>query len=282
MNYKKNIYWLASYPKSGNTWFRIFLSNYLNEKTESVSLNEIGTGSIASSRVMFDDISALPSSELLQTEVDRLRPDIYRELSLELDGFSYNKVHDAYIEVGEEPMFPCDISAGAIYFVRNPLDVAISYANHSSIDIDKSIKLLNNDENGLSISQKKLNSQLRQYLGSWSFHVNSWTKQSKIPVMVMRYEDMLTNTYEVFKKAVEFLKLDFNKEKLINAIENSSFEKLRELEDKEGFKEKPIKAEKFFISGKSGNWKSVLNEEQISKVIDKNKDQMIEFGYLKK
>ena len=282
MNYKKNIYWLASYPKSGNTWFRIFLSNYLNDKSETISLDDISTGSIASSRLMFDDISALPSSELLQSEIDTLRPEIYKEFSQELEGFSYNKVHDAYIMVGEKPMFPEVVSAGIIYFIRNPLDVVISYANHSSIEIDKSIGCITDEKFGLSDSKKKLNSQLRQYMGSWSNHVKSWTEQTNIPVLVIRYEDMLTDTYGEFKRALEFLNLDFNEDKFIKSIENSSFDNLKKTEAKDGFKERPLKTKSFFATGKSGNWKDKLSEEQINKVIEKNKEQMIEFAYLKK
>ena len=279
-NYKKNIYWLASYPKSGNTWFRIFLANYLAKNNEVISLNEINTGSIASSRVMFDDVSALASSDLLQSEINMLRPDIYREFSMGLNVNSYNKVHDTYSLIDDKPMFPEEISAGVIYFVRNPLDVVISYANHSSIEIDKSIAAINNDNHKLAKSKKSLNNQLEQELGSWSYHVKSWTEQNKIPVFVMKYEDMLVDTYNVFKNALAFLKLDFDEKKFTKAIENSSFKVLTELEEKEGFKEKPIKTEKFFKTGKSGNWEKLLNKEQIELIIEKNNEQMLKFNYL--
>lgn len=279
-DYKKNIYWLASYPKSGNTWFRIFLANYLNKNDEIVSLNEISTGTIASSRVMFDDVSALASSDLLQSEINKLRPDIYREFSNGLKENSYNKVHDVYSMIDNKPMFPEEISAGVIYFVRNPLDVVISYANHSSIEIDKSIAAINNDNHRLAKSKKGLNNQLEQELGSWSFHVKSWTQQDNMPIFIMKYEDMLIDTHNVFKNALAFLKLDFDEAKFEKAIENSSFKVLTELETKEGFKEKPIKTEKFFKTGKSGNWKELLSKEQIELIIEKNKEQMLKFNYL--
>ena len=280
MKYKKNIYWLASFPKSGNTWFRIFLANYLNDSDKAISINEIGTGSIASSRVMFDEVSAIGSSELLQDEIDMLRADIYREFSNELKEASYNKVHDSYILVNGKPMFPSEISAGVIYFVRNPLDVVLSYANHSSIDIDKSIKSINNPKHALAKSKKGLNNQLQQQLGSWSQHVKSWTEQKEIPVLVMRYEDMLDDTYNVFKKALEFLNLDFDETKFTKAIENSSFKVLTQLEEKDGFKEKPLKTEKFFNTGKSGNWKEALNKDQIKLIEENNREQMLKFNYL--
>jgi len=280
LEYKKNIYWLASFPKSGNTWFRIFLANYLSNSDKPISINEIGTGTIASSRVLFDDVSALASSELLQEEIDVLRAEIYKEFSNELKQTSYNKVHDSYSLLNGKPMFPTEISAGVIYFVRNPLDVVLSYANHSSIDIDKSIKLINNNKHTLAKSKKGLNNQLQQTLGSWSQHVASWTEQKEIPVLVMRYEDMLDDTYNVFKKALDFINLDFDERKFVKAIENSSFKLLSELEEKEGFKEKPIKTDKFFKTGKSGKWKDVLNKNQIKLIEKNNREQMLKFNYL--
>jgi hypothetical protein len=280
LSYKKNIYWLTSYPKSGNTWFRIFLSNYLSNDDKAKSINDIKTGNIASSRVMFDDVSAIASSDLSQKEIDILRPQVYKEFSTELKEISYNKVHDAYTFTENEAMFPKEISVGVIYFVRNPLDVVVSFANHSTIEIDKSIKAINSEEHCLARSVKTLNNQLRQFLGTWSYHVKSWTEQKDIPILVMRYEDMLEDTYAEFKKAIDFLKLDFNEKKFIKAIENSSFKTLSEIEDKEGFKEKPLKAKKFFNKGKSGVWKSVLSQKQTESIIEKHKEQMIKFSYL--
>ena len=281
MSDNKKIYWLASYPKSGNTWFRIFLANYLNDNDKPISINNISTGSIASSRVVFDNISALTATDLTHDEVDLLRPDIYREMVLEIETVGYHKVHDAYtLNINNEPLFPSDVSKGVIYFVRNPLDVAISYANHSSISIDKSIKALNNDEHKLSKNIKGVSNQIRQKLLSWSEHVNSWTKQTEIPVLVLRYEDMLEDTYTCFKNAVNFLELEFNEVKLKQAIEYSSFNELKKQEQKEGFKEKPMKTKSFFKSGKAGNWKQELTKKQVEKIINNNKAVMKEYNYL--
>ncbi len=281
MSNNKKIYWLASYPKSGNTWFRVFFANYINNSDIPISINEISTGSIASSRVLFDNISALTATDLTQDEVDLLRPDIYRELNSDIDGYAYHKVHDAYtLNTNNEPLFPSDVSKGVVYFIRNPFDVAISYANHSSISIDKSIELLNSNEHKLSKSEKKLSNQIRQKLLTWSNHVNSWTTQTDIPVLVLRYEDMLENTYDVFKQAVEFLNLDFDENKLKKAIKFSSFKELKKQEKEAGFKEKPLKTKSFFKTGKAGTWKTILTNEQIEKIINNNKLVMKKYNYL--
>ncbi|MEJ2083836.1 MAG: sulfotransferase, partial [Acidobacteriota bacterium] len=36
------IVWLASYPKSGNTWLRAFLMNFLDPGKRPVDINQLG------------------------------------------------------------------------------------------------------------------------------------------------------------------------------------------------------------------------------------------------
>ncbi|HJX72016.1 MAG TPA: hypothetical protein VJ346_08695, partial [Bacteroidales bacterium] len=74
MNEQKKIVWLASYPKSGNTWFRIFLTNLLNHTNEPVDINNLYPSTIASSRSLFDEATGLESSDLTLDEIELLRP----------------------------------------------------------------------------------------------------------------------------------------------------------------------------------------------------------------
>ncbi|MEA1877570.1 MAG: sulfotransferase domain-containing protein [Bacteroidota bacterium] len=130
----KNIVWLASYPKSGNTWFRMFLSNYLGDKDEPATLNEIYHSSIVSAAQDFEEELGLNPFEMYGDEVDLYRPELFRIL---LDYHTdekeplFKKVHDAYTlnSKGEE-FFPGEVSKAVLYFIRNPLDVCVSYANH--------------------------------------------------------------------------------------------------------------------------------------------------------
>ncbi len=281
MKYKKNIYWLASYPKSGNTWFRIFLSNFLNYKEAPISINKINTGAIASSRILFDDFAAVSSSELSADEIDALRPGIYRELSLGLNTSSYHKVHDAYsYTINNEPLFPTEISAGVVYFVRNPLDVAVSFSNHLSKDIQYVIEKMNDDNFCLSFNEKRISKQLRQKLFSWSNHYLSWTTQKNIPVLVVRYEDMLNDTFNTFSKILDFLKLSKDKNRIKTAIKYSSFDFLKQQEIEQGFIEKPKNTKHFFNNGKSKTWENILTDEQINEIIKHHKKVMLLNSYL--
>ncbi|MEA4839526.1 MAG: sulfotransferase domain-containing protein [Bacteroidales bacterium] len=277
----KNIVWLASYPKSGNTWFRMFLSNYLKNSSEPLPLEEIESTPIASSAVDFEDIIALNPFELTPDEVDLYRPDLYRVISEEAwknKEISYKKAHDAYTlnDIGQ-PLFPEEVSRSAVYFIRNPLDVCVSYANHSAKEIQKTFAFLLNEEASLAGGK---NGQLRQILGSWKNHVQSWKKQTLIPVHFVRYEDMLQKPVETFGDIVRFLELEYLEERLERAILHSDFKLLQQMEQEKGFNERLQQSKHFFWKGKIGNYRDYLSKDQIDRIVEYNYDTMKEFGYI--
>lgn len=277
-----NIIWLASYPKSGNTWFRIFLSNLLGEKEEAADINKItSTNGIASGRSIFDEICGIEASDLSFEEIDNLRPELYRIISGEAKKTIFLKVHDAYTFLeNKNPIFPPNATKGVIYIIRNPLDMAVSYANHVGLSLQDSIMQMGENTNKFSKSKRKLSSQLRQKLLSWSNHVNSWTKAKGHNVHVMRYEDMKLAPIETFTAAVKFSGLNFNPDEILDAIQKSSFEELQKQEIEKGFKEKSPKSPCFFRKGEIGSWREELDEEQVHQILNNHKEIMIKHGYL--
>jgi hypothetical protein len=281
MTQKKNIIWLASYPKSGNTWFRVFLSNLFNDSQEPADINNLHETPIASARQPFDEVTGLPSSDLTFQEVEQLRPEVYRFQAQELDGIQYRKVHDAYTYLEDgSPLFPIDVSLGAIYFMRNPLDVLISFAHHSAKEPAEMIEVLNDPDKAFGKSPKRLFNQLRQKLSTWSGHVKSWVDQQNIPVHVMRYEDMRRSPKNTFLQAVNFLNLEVGEESVEEALKKSDLSVLKEQEKKNGFKEKMIKADSFFRKGQVGEWKEVLTKDQVDQIVNEHAEVMKRFGYL--
>ena len=276
-----NIVWLVSYPKSGNTWFRMFLANYLKNSEEPLSLQEIQSASISSSAVDFEDTIGFNPFEMTPEEVDLYRPEMYRLLSKEMeenDLSIYKKTHDAYTTNNDgEPLFPAEVSRCAVYFVRNPLDVCVSFANHSAGKIEQKTEFIINEEATLS---GKRNGQLRQILLSWKNHVQSWKNQSRIPILFVRYEDMLQKPLETFGTAVRFLGLEYNEERLQKAIIHSDFKLLQQMEQEKGFGEKMQLCQSFFWKGKIGNYCDFLSQEQIDRITDHNYETMKEFGYI--
>lgn len=278
---KKNIVWLASYPKSGNTWCRVFLSNYLNQNNEITDINNLKIGAIFSSKQIIEDNTDLDISEFSANEIDELRNFAFTKWSENFDDNAFLKTHDAYTLLNSgENMFPIESTKAAIYFIRNPLDVAVSFANHMTCSIDKAVDRLCDKKFCIAASTKKYNQQVRQKLHSWNLHVKSWTEQTDFPVLVIRYEDMLLSPVLEFKKILNFLEIKIDNNKLIKAIKNSSFDNMKLLEKKTGFKEKPTKCKSFFNIGKSGYYKKVLSEEQIKKIIKEQASSMKKYNYL--
>jgi hypothetical protein len=278
---KKNIVWLVSYPKSGNTWFRMFLANYLKDRADPVSLDEIKRTPIASSAVNFEESCGLNPFELSADEVDLYRPDMYRFLSQNVgseEAVLYKKTHDAYtLNTHHNPIFPEEISKGVVYFIRNPLDVCVSYASHRSDKIDETLQLLRNEK--AQVAGKKTG-QLRQLLFSWKNHVKSWQQQNQIPLHIVRYEDMIKEPINTFGSIIKFLDLEYEEGRLKRAINNSDFKLLQQMEQTNGFKEKPQLSKVFFREGKAGSYRKHLSEEQIQQLVEYNYDTMKEFGYI--
>ena len=277
----KNIIWLASYPKSGNTWFRIFLTNLLQKHTSPANINELTGGPIASSRQLFDELTGIDSSDLTFDEIEKLRPLVYRLLSEKNSVKTFYKIHDAYTYIhNEQPIIPVNISYGAIYFIRNPLDVAISFAHHANKKVSEIISLMNDPDYKFCNKNDKLHPQLMQRLLSWSGHIFSWTTQSDFPVLVIRYEDLLSDPFSEFKRAVLFSGLIFSDEEIKRAIKFSDFEEVSRQEEMNGFDERPSKSVKFFRCGRSGQWKQQLTAEEKKRIESGNREAMKRYGYL--
>lgn len=278
---QKGLFWLASYPKSGNTWFRIVLANLLNESAKAIDLNQINTGAIASARGWIDNALGFDSASLDHDELDQLRPAIYAWHSEQSHAVEYHKIHDAYTYVNERrPMMPAEGCLGALYFVRNPLDVAISFANHSSCSIDQAIENMGNEKFAFCKGAFRQHNQLRQWLLSWSLHVQSWTTVQDIKVLVLRYEDMKQNPLPTFTKAIEFLQLGSSQADLVRALDNASIEKLQQQEDESGFSEKPARVARFFRKGIVGDWRNTLTPAQVDKIVRDHGEMMQRYGYL--
>lgn len=279
----KNIVWLASYPKSGNTWLRAFLSNYLSEKNKAVSINQLVGTPIASSRALFEHYVGISSSLMSPAEYDSLRPDVYMELSRDLGEMSFHKVHDAYrLLSNDKALFPSACSKAAVYIIRDPKQVCLSLKRFGDFEtINQVIDNMNDPKYCLGNDQKKTFSQLRQQVFDWSTHVKSWTTQNEIPCLLIRYEDMLTHTESVFKKVLDHIGISVDQAKLLQAIEFSSLKELSYQEKAIGFNERPVSLDNFFNHPDISLSTQGLTARQREQLWHKNKDVMYQYGYEK-
>lgn len=267
MNSKqKQIVWIASYPKSGNTWCRIFLARFL---FEIQNINEISIP-IYSSKTFLEKESDIDISELPDKDLHQLRLEVFTNLANNIDLFPV-KIHDSFQEkYGEMPFLPFNNSKAVIYLVRNPFDVAISFSRHLGINYDKTISIMNNKNYNLSTPTKKYLTQMPQLLNTWSNHIKGWLEQKKIPLLLVKYEKLIKQPYIEFSKILDFLNLPYTDEKLHDAIQFASFENLSRQEKLIGFNEKSTHSEKFFHTGKSYYYKNYLTQTQIKTIYNQH------------
>ena len=273
------IYWLASYPKSGNTWLRALLTNYRRNVDEPADINDLN-GHGGFSQKIFDEMVGISASCLTKKQIGHYRPLVYERIAAESRETIFFKVHDAFTRNADgQPIFSPQATAGAIYIIRNPLDVAVSYAHHQNETADKIIRYMNDDEFVLA-GTDQAEGQLPQKLKSWSENVRSWTDAPEIDVHVVRYEDLLEQPVKAFTEIVDFAKLEVDEDRIKKAVEFSRFEQLQKQEKKDGFGEKQPTAASFFRQGKAGSWRGKLSAAQVARIIGDHREIMRRFGYL--
>jgi aryl sulfotransferase len=275
------IYWLASYPKSGNTWMRILLTNYLRNADEPADINSLDGGPIASARQIFDDNVGVEASDLTQDEIERYRPGVYEMISAQATESLFLKVHDAYTYTPDDvPLLSKTATAGALYLIRNPLDVAVSFAHHSASTVERMVRKMGEADFAFVDNPHRLHNQLRQRLLTWSDHVTSWVDEPGLPVHVVRYEDMQADPLATFTDVVRFCGLDDDSVRIAKAVDFSRFDRAQAQETEEGFGEKMPLAKSFFRKGVAGSWREELSEELAAKVLSEHATVMRRFGYL--
>lgn len=270
------IIWLASYPKSGNTWLRAFLHNLLRNPTEAYDLNKMSDFTLGDSAgYLYQKFLRKPVKEMTPEEISAIRPKVQKMLSEAMPDNIFIKTHNALINYIDRPLIDMAYTAGAIYVVRNPFDMVISHADHYGRSIDESIRITA-VEDSLVMSGED---NVYEIHCSWSRHVESWTAQPHRALHVMRYEDMLARPAETFAGLVQFLRLPAEPERIRRAIELSSFDKLSKLEEEQGFIERSKSQKRFFRRGKSGGWREQLTPAQVEAIVAAHEPQMRRFGY---
>lgn len=264
-------FWLASYPKSGNTWFRVFLANLLHPEKSPIDPNRLPIRNlIASARSPFYEIVGLPPSLLTPDEYDSLRPEVDRIIGQDWSSRPcLRKAHDAYTYLPDgRPLMGKSPDFAAIYILRNPWDVAVSAANHWGITIDRAVDIMCSSDSAMDDRKDRITPQLRQRLLSWSEHAESWLN-AHLNVCLLRYEDMHSKPLQSFRRAARFLGLTVDDAEINAAIDASGFERLKSFEEKEGFREAP-KNRRFFRSGQINSGRNQLSKAALRRLDQQN------------
>jgi hypothetical protein len=271
------ILWLASFPKSGNTWLRAFLANYFADLEAPVSLSVLQSFGFSDAHGWpYEKISGKPHGFLGEAKIARLRSQTQAMFSQSQPDNVLVKTHNALGTLSGQPLITPIFTVGAVYIIRNPWDTVISYSDHFGISIDDAITAF--AQPSLTIDPSANN--VRQYLGGWSGHAASWSNAQWLKLRTIRYEDMTADPETAFGQVIDFLSLPPDRKRLRKAIKFSSFRELSQQESRNGFSEKSKSAEKFFRKGKAGGWRDILTDDQAKRLLSDHRAALEHFGYL--
>lgn len=270
--------WLASYPKSGNTWFRALLTAY-EDSDGGVDINRLD-GRHAARERLFERYLACDGALLTIEETFIARRTIYLHLAPHETAHAPQKVHDANLPLaGGQLLFPPEATAATIHVVRHPFDVAVSYAYHLGLapDFDRCIDNMCDPDfrvDGLVFAQ------MPQIQSDWSSHTMSWLAMPGRR-LTLRYEDMLADGESALTRALRVMYpgAEPDPARVARAVEATSFGKLKAQETAGSFRERPPKSESFFRSGKAGDWQNHLTPAQCARLAETLAPAMQRMGY---
>jgi hypothetical protein len=270
------IIWLASYPKSGNTWLRCLLEAY--RCNGNLDINDIRICLSDGSLTPLQTVAPMPMQDnaVLQR---MLRPAALLHLIAFSRDPCFVKTHWANLTVpGFHSYIPPQLTRKAIYVVRDPRQVAISLSMWLNYPIDKIISNMNNPAHYLGGRQQNAIS----ILSTWSAHAASWATEEAFPVHVMMYEDMLADTEKALEECIDFLGWKKDKRRIKRAVKAASMKALQETEEAAGFTENVSTGQERFFHAGGTRWQDELGPKWIKQIEDDHREVMIQLGYLEK
>lgn len=283
----KKIVWIASYPKSGNTWLRSIISTLIYTKKGEFNFNLLKLIEQYEKKTRYNFIKEINrnDSKKIESKIEYLskywiksqeKIIFNKELNPKMNIF---KTHSANLSINNNAFTNSNVTAGCIYIIRDPREVAVSFANHRGSSIDDTIEFMS-DAGSIFPSTNK---NLLTLLSRWDIHYNSW-KKVNFPVLFIKYENLLKNTiYEIEKInrfLIDILRIEIKNidNKITEIINHTKIEKFQEYEKNFGFDE-ASKNSNFFRSGKIDSWKKMLSNDQILKIESIFQKTMVELTY---
>ena len=282
------IFWISSYPKSGNTWLRILLSSYYYTKDGFYDESVLKNIDQFPQKKFFDEFSYDP-----RVVTDTIKFWIKAQEKINQDKkIRFFKTHNAFGALNNFDFTNKNNSIGCVYVVRDPRNVITSLKNFYEMNDDQAFKWITNKNQYIYDVNKfeKDGYSDFQFISSWDTNFESWKVQKKIPIKIIRYEDLLNQTFKILNEVITFINQTINskekidKNKIKNAVNSSSFSKLKDKEKNKGFSEAPMTKSRdkkipFFNLGPKNNWKIILNDDLKDKLNNIFKKKLEELSY---
>ena len=276
------IIWIASYPKSGNTYIRSFIASYYFSKKGKFNFD------LLLNILQFPSIKF--SKKNIHSEKDASDHWIYNQNEFfSGDKINFVKTHNSLEMFNGNQFTSSNQTLGAIYIVRDPRNLITSLMHHYSLNYDEAYtKLTNKNASLLEKSQDNDHSNFT-FLGSWSKHFSSWKNSKDFKTLFIKYEDLEDNKYDTFKKILKFInelkkdKSPINEKKFLNSINSTNFSNLKNKEENEGFEEsvysKSGQKKRFFNLGFNNRWQKILPKNILNKLNKSFQNEINDLGY---
>ena len=282
------IFWISSYPKSGNTWLRFLIASYYYTKDGFFDENVLKYIDQFPQKIFFkgfnyDSKTPTGTTKFWIKAQEKINQD---------KKIKFFKTHNIFGSVNNFHFTNRENSIGCVYIVRDPRNVITSLKNFYEMNDNKAFKFITSKNQYIYDIHKFAENGYSdfQFISSWEINYESWKFQKTIPVKIIRYEDLLNQTYSVANEVISFInqitgnKEKISKNKIVNAVSSTSFSKLKGKEEKEGFSEAPksrVNDSKipFFNLGPKNKWKTILNDDLKNKLNEVFKKKLEELDY---
>lgn len=264
--------WLASYPKSGNTWVRLLLSTL--ETNASPNLNRLAG---ATTHDKLDQALGISLGDLSPSETAAALRLSWALAQTKSDKFVRRKTHRAWVEdVDGYPVPWQPEPARAILVVRDPRAVVASLSHHMGFTLAESVAFMGRDHP----RAERLDAHGEERYLSWSHHTLSWLDGCALPRLVVHYEDLISDAERELDRMATFLGFPASREQIAWAVSQCNFETLASREIFEGFRESPTRGKVFFRKGQVDAWKKELPSELAQQIVEDHGPVMGRLGYL--
>ena len=255
---RRGIYWLASYPRSGNDLLRTFIAHVLDLVRGDEAVSDLSQESLLKysgvERMEFHFRSFITWKDAVENprKVFQVRPNAQQKLAADNPHSIFVKTHSAAVMAGGIPQINPSVTRGAVYIVRNPLDVVCSFAPYYGVTIDAAIERIGARDSFLN----SVSNLVAEFISSWSIHVQSWTETSQMDPYILRYEDMVQDPVKAFGGFARHAAMNASHKQVEQAVERMVID-----------------------TGEIGQWRQKLTPAQVNTITSAHGQWMAKFGY---